>query len=67
VTDQLFGEIRIWRERLTQIGDRCRQGLGQGDALPVPESLAPSERQGSAQPVNVLLEEYWDVHRALQR
>ena len=50
--------------------DRMRRTAsyrGEGDALPVPESLVPPERQGSAQTVNVLLEEYWDVHRALQR
>jgi hypothetical protein len=33
----------------------------------VPESLAPSRDERQPPPVNVLLEEYWEVHRALQR
>jgi hypothetical protein len=50
--------------------DRMRRTAsyrGDGEALPVAESLVPSPQGGSRPPLNVLLEEYWEVHRALQR
>ena len=63
IADDLV-EIKSRTDRMR----RTAQYRGDADVIPMTDSVAATDAPRRAQPVpNVLLEEYWDVYKALVR